>query len=359
MEIGTTILKRTAAASVLSFVLVLSSCDVHEFPAPSPEPQRQLTVELNFDHELPFHVHVEYDDKGNIVRTRNIGFERRYIIKAYASARGELSRNEEASWIFTRDSSDPGDATFVIDMPEGDYNLMVWSDFIDAGQGVDKHYNTTDFSDISLLERENHHGSDETRDSFRGTADVSATDSYVNIAMGRPLARYTFISTDLDAFLESRGHKVKEDKAFEVESEESKGGDGESRDPGRAIDLSGYGVRFTYPQYMPNSFNMFTNRPADSWTGVSYESDLKVIDNQHAQVGFDYVFVNSHDTSINVGLEIYDRLDGTVLARTRPIDVPLSRSRHTIVSGPFLTTTAGGSAGINPDYDGDINVWIH
>lgn len=347
MKIGTTILKHIVAATLLLVSALLTSCDVHEFPVPEPKPERQLTVELVFDHELPFFEHVEYDRNGNVMRSRSSACERRYIIKAYAASRsGEMSRSEEGVWTFIRDSADPGDAVFVIDMPEGSYNLMVWSDFIDAGSDSDKHYFTADFSDISLIDRDNHHGSDETRDCFRGTAEVSAADTRVTVDMGRPLARYTFICTDLDAFLESRApHKVGEETA-------------DSREPSRAIDLSDYGVRFTYPQYMPRSFNMFTNRPADSWVGVTYDSDLRAIDDKHAQVGFDYVFVNSHDTSVNVALEIYDRNDGTTLARTRPIDVPLSRSKHTYVSGPFLTTTAGGAAGINPDFEGEFNIWI-
>lgn len=352
MKIGTTILKHIAVSVVLFVSGLLSSCDVHEFPSPEPKPVRQLTVELVFDHELPFFAHVEYDRNGTVMRSRSTVCERRYIIKAYAASRsGEMSRSEEGVWIFTRDSADPGDAVFVLEMPEGSYNLIVWSDFIEAGSGVDKHYNTADFSDISLIDRENHHGSDETRDCFRGTVEVSATDTRVCVDMGRPVARYTFICTDLDTFLDSRGpHKTKEDVGNDSTAD--------SRESSRAIDLSDYGVRFTYPQYMPRSFNMFTNRPSDSWVGVTYESDLRAIDDKHAQVGFDYVFVNSHDTSINVALEIYDRNDGTTLARTRPIDVPLSRSKHTYVSGPFLTTTAGGAAGINPDYDGEFNIWI-
>lgn len=342
------------AALLLLGALAVVSCDVHEFPdAPEPPaPKRQLTVELTFEHELPFFQLVEYDRNGAVVRTRALEYERRYILKAYSTSRGELSRNEEAVWTFTRGSADPGDAVFDIDMPEGDYVLMVWSDFIDAGSGIDKHYTTADFADISLIDREHHPGSDETRDAFRGTAEVSAADRKVTVTMERPLARYTFISTDLDAFLDTRGHNVKE------ESSQADGGSSDSRDPGRAIDLSAYGVRFTYPQYMARSFNMFTNRPADSWTGVRYESDLKVIDSNHAQVGFDYVFVNSHDTSVNVSVEVYDRKDGTVLARIRPVDVPLSRSKHTYVAGPFLTATAGGSAGIDPDFDGEFNIWI-
>lgn len=347
MEIRTTILKYFAATALLGVSVALDSCDVHEFPVPEPKPQRQLTLELVYDHELPFFDHVEYDRQGNVVRSRSSAYERRYIIKAYAASRsGEMSRSEEAVWTFTRESADPGDAEFVIDMPEGSYNLMVWSDFIVAGSGADNHYNTADFADISLIDRENHHGSDETRDCFRGMVEVAPADTRVTVDMGRPVARYTFICTDLDAFLESRApHKVVEDVA-------------DSREPSRAIDLSDYGVRFSYPQYMPRSFNMFTNRPSDSWVGVTFDSALLAIDDKHAQVGFDYVFVNSHDTSINVALEIYDRNDGTTLARTRPIDVPLSRSKHTYVSGPFLTTTAGGAAGINPDFEGDFNIWI-
>lgn len=326
-------------ATVLSALLSVMSCDVHEFPD-APKPKRQLTVELVFDHDLPLFQLVEYDKSGSRVRSRSADCERRYILKAYRISRGEASRGEEISWTFTRDAADPGDAVFDLDMPEGDYTLMVWSDFVDAGSGIDKHYATADFADISLMDRDRHPGSDETRDAFRGTADVAAADSRVTISMGRPLARYTFISNDLQAFLDTRGRR------------------GEGRDSGRAIDLSDYGVRFTYPQYMARSFNMFTNRPADSWAGVSYESDLKVIDSDHAEVGFDYVFVNSHDTSVNVSVEIYDRSDGTVLARIRPVDVPLSRSRHTYVTGPFLTTTAGGAVGIDPSYDGDFNIWI-
>lgn len=333
----TVILRYVLTAAVLSVML---SCDVHEFPGLS-EPKRQLTVELVFDHDLPFYELVEYDKNGSRVRSRSAGYERRYILKAYRVSRGGLSRGEELSWTFTRDVTDPGDAVFDLDMPEGDYTLMAWSDFIDAGSGADKHYVTADFADISLMNRDSHPGSDETRDAFRGTADVAAADSKVTVPMVRPLARYTFISNDLQAFLDTRGRR------------------GDSRDQGRAIDLSDYGVRFTYPQYMARSFNMFTNRPADSWAGVSYGSELKVIDSDHAEVGFDYVFVNSHATSVNVSVEIYDRNDGTVLARIRPVDVPLSRSRHTYVTGPFLTAKAGGAVGIDPSYDDEFNIWIH
>lgn len=84
-------------ATVLSALLSVMSCDVHEFPD-APKPKRQLTVELVFDHDLPLFQLVEYDKSGSRVRSRSADCERRYILKAYRISRGEASRGEEISW---------------------------------------------------------------------------------------------------------------------------------------------------------------------------------------------------------------------------------------------------------------------
>ena len=161
--------------------------------------------------------------------------------------------------------------------------------------------------------------------------------------MIRPLAKFRLITTDLDKFI----------------SNETRRSGINSRDNISRFDMTGdYIVRFVYPRYMPCSFNMFTNRPADSWTGMHYDSEIRPIDETTAEIGFDYIFVNTHDTSINVGIEVYDRDSGTLLARINPIDVPLRRSHLTTVTGPVLTTRAEGGAGINSVFDGEFNIEI-
>lgn len=74
----------------------------------------------------------------------------------------------------------------------------------------------------------------------------------------------------------------------------------------------------------------------------------------NAELGFDYVFVNGHESSVTVSVEIYDR-DGTLLSRSQPISVPLVRNKVTIVRGKFLTVKAEGGVSIDADFDGEYN----
>lgn len=58
-----------------------------------------------------------------------------------------------------------------------------------------------------------------------------------------------------------------------------------------------------------------------------------------------------------MAVEVYDK-DGELLSSTNTVEVPLVRSKLTIVRGNFLTSKATGSVGINPDYNGDFNIEI-
>lgn len=328
----------------LAALFLNTSCDVHEFPHEEPEPpeptHRQVRLKLEFDLEMPIFQEIEYEN--GLMRTRGDEIlERRYIVRAYPVSRSEITRSEVASWEFFG-PAEQTDTYLDLEVPDGELCFLVWSDFVNASQRNDRHYDSSDFASVMLRDSRNHPGSDETRDAFRGELNLPADADSGVIPMVRPMARYRFITNDLDLFV---------DKELEARSTR----DGTKADD---IDLTQYGVRFTYPRYMAYSFNMFTNRPADSWTNIRYESSLKAIDGKHAELGFDYVFVNSHDTSVNVMVEVYDRRTGVVLARIQPVDVPLSRSKLTTVRGSFLTTHAEGGAGIDPDFDGEFNIEI-
>lgn len=151
--------------------------------------------------------------------------------------------------------------------------------------------------------------------------------------MARPMARYRFISTDLARFMGA------------VENRRSDG-------------LDRYIIRMVYTRYMPCSYNMFTDRPADSWTGIDYISEIHPVSATEAELAFDYVFVNGSQTAVTVGVEVYDS-DGALLAGVPAFDVPLKRSMETVVRGEFLTTRASGSVGVDPGFDGSFDIFIH
>lgn len=278
--------------------------------------------------------------------------QRRYIVKAYRADGKNDSRDESEIWVFYRSAGENPDTTLTLHVPDGTYRLLFWSDFIKDGSESDYYYRTLDFSDIRLHDKNGYVGSTDAREAFRGEVQIAGETKSVDVDMQRPMAKYIFIATDLGKFVQNEWQKAESDGRTENQNST----DFPVKAPG--VNLQNYGVRFTYPRYMSYSFNMFTNRPSDSWTGVSFENDMNELDADSALVGFDYVFVNSHDTSIYVSLEVYDRRNGEVLARIPAMDVPLRRNHKTIVRGDFLSVKAGNVVGIDPGFDGDFNIEI-
>ena len=76
-------------------------------------------------------------------------------------------------------------------------------------------------------------------------------------------------------------------------------------------------------------------------------------------LGYDYIFVNGTETTLAISVEVYNR-DGELMSSTNPINVPIVRSKMTVVKGEFLTSKATGGITINPGYDGDdYNIEIY
>ena len=108
---------------------------------------------------------------------------------------------------------------------------------------------------------------------------------------------------------------------------------------------------------MPNVYNMFTDRPVDSVTGIAFEGKFSKINDDEISLGFDYVIVNHMETTITLRVAILNE-KGDQVSLTSPINVPIKRSNHTIVKGRFLMEKAKGSVGIDPGYNGEFNIII-
>lgn len=161
------------------------------------------------------------------------------------------------------------------------------------------------------------------------------------------MGKFMFISDDFYTFL-TRVAKALEEEG-KIDKVNSKATYEELR---QFIELEDYEVRFRYNMFMPSSFNMFTDKPADSWTGMSFASIMTPINENEISLGFDYVFVNGSETTLSISVEVYNG-DNELLAASNPINVPIVRSKLTIVRGAFLTLDASGGVCINPGYDGD------
>ena len=337
-----------AAAGALS-LCALSSCDVHEFPAEEPGKQ-SITLNLEFQTEMPLHQTVEYTRSGGA--STNAGdYDIRYQIRVYRTD-GAGEPLSDAYTLITGTKDDVTDLNHSVDieLEKGNYRFLVWADYVDNGGDADKFYTTGDFKEITLA-GDGHCGNNAFRDAFRGetvaavTAENGVTQE-ITVEMERPLARFQFVTTDLETFITNA-----------LKEQEARNSAEKGNSPTKAVNLDDYRIVFRYAGFMPSAFNNFTNKPIDAVTGVSFTGRITRLSETEAELGFDYVFVNGTESTVPIAVEVYN-LENELLSSTDPIDVPLERSKLTIVRGPFLTTQASGGVGIDPGFDGEWNYEI-
>ena len=371
---------RFSSSAAACALLCITSCAVHEWPEPTPA---DVIVNLDFDTQMP--QYKVLNEEGTRASHDGRDYDIRYTIAAYRLLQdGSYAEEPFLMKVFSKDEIEELNATFRFSIDEGSYRFYVWTDFVLAGTQSDYFYNTTSFRRISL--QGTHEGNNDFRDAFSGSADLQVirrgsreTPSTVTVQMRRPLAKFEFITTDLQEFItktiEAMIRKEEADAAAKAGETKSEGGDnpeditpiesdtktdgdtktGDTKTP--VVDLEKYTVVFFYSGYMPNAYNMMEGKPCDSATGVKFSSAISAIDNHDARLGFDYVFVNGEESSVMVTVALYDE-EGTQLSISRQIEVPIKRSMLTTVRSSFLMQNTGGGVAIDPGFEDEFNIYI-
>ena len=363
---------------------LLGSCNVHEWPEIEEE-RFPFVLNLIFDDDLPLYKEVYYTrQKVDQVAEENF-YDIRYLVNVYkVEDENDVSREIYASYVFSKPYESEHDYQAILSLPEGNYRFRIWSDHVGMGTQSDLFYKTSDFTEIILDESGSHPGNNEMRDAFRGNTYGSVYDpdlyeirngsrpeNSATATMQRPMGRYEFISTDMDEFLDKVVKNIDSaviDALIKARSEENekdtysnpseKYWNGLTRDEvSEAAGLDKYTVEFSYNAFMPSSYNMYTDRPSDSSTGIKFQGKMS-IGEEGMQMGFDYVLVDEN-TTMNLNMKIYNA-DGEMVASTAGVEVPIVRSKNTVVKGTFLTANSSGGVFINPDFEGDdYNIEIH
>lgn len=341
-------MKKTIYYIMMICLCFFISCDEHELPKHEEDVVTSLRIELDFETNM--------SEKDYFYNARSVNdiddYEMRYVLRAFPVESDENGRavSRNASWehVFTRKVSfNDYDTTVEVemDMPKGEYSLMVWADFVKVGTVDNYFYAPDNFAEITL--HGDHKANTDMRDAFRGTTEVTmsraiASEGPIVVRMERPLAKFSFISNDLQEFIDK-----------ELDARNQSRGDEDSR----SVVLEDYKAKFYYNGFMPCAYNMFTGKPNDSKTGVMFESTITATNESEALIGFDYVFVNGTEATASIILSLYDK-EGNELFTSNPIEVPIKRAQHTIMRGEFLTIDTSGGVGIVPDFDGEYNCEI-
>lgn len=331
-----------------------TSCDVHELPEP---PEREaLVLKMTYDTELTRWLHryensvVKEDTVGPTTQSIRRYGAMRHIVRTYPkNAKQRVTQNHVQEFVFIRDISEGYDCEVTLDILPGDYTVMVWSDLME-NSGATPFHDATEFAEISL--HGTHRGNTDYRDAFRGTGEVSLVTDIIqeapdtlDILMQRPLARFEFVTNDLQEFIDKEIEYLT--KQAETRGEEL---------PTR-VELDNYKAVIYYSGYMPDTYNLYTDKPIDSSTGVKFESKLDALNDKEASLGFDYVFVNGKESGVSVQVGVYDK-DGRQLSLTEPVNVPLRRNHNTVLMGSFMIQRASGGITINSSFNGNHNIEI-
>lgn len=259
----------------------------------------------------------------------------RYIVRAYPRVDGKRADYYSNELFLIKELTEGYDCQVAMDLAPGDYEVVVWSDLVEDDT-VAPYHNADDFGEIRL--QGNHAGSNDFRAAYRGATQVvleeNASQHQLEVEMQSPLAKFELIANDLLQFAANEAARTS-----------------------AGVNLDDYVAEFQYVGYVPDTYSLFTDKPVDSATGVTFRSSLTQLTDTEASLGFDYVFVNNKESVVTVRIAIYGPCEELV-ASTGSIKVPLKRGEHTVMRGTYLGKKSSGGIQVNPGYDGDFNLTL-
>lgn len=353
--------------SLLLIIMALQACDVHQWPEPiidEPAPDTDMTtVRLRLVYEPDMYLwehhydpltgRVEEDDPTLDANPDHPGTSQRYsnvqpsgvqIVNVKAYRNGRLAANAS----FARDIDGISyDHDIDIELPSGGtFEVVVWTHLL-ADPADNPFYDPADFNRVAII-NDNYIGNTDFRDGFRGRTTVTTSaneevndearrdaDEATVVTLRRPMGKFEILTTDLSEFLDRETAR---------------------RGIARRARADEYRVIISFPMYYPSSYSAFDDRLENSVGGMRFTTSMTVTGESEASLGFDYVFINNiADAGVQARISVF-YLDGTQVASSSTISIPLRRDHHTLLRGAFLSMDSGGGVGIDPSYNGDHNI---
>lgn len=221
--------------------------------------------------------------------------------------------------------------TMDTEITHGDYDMLIWADYTQSGSVDDLYYNTASLQAIHIVATDKQYvTAGDRREVFYGksTAIIANADQQVDVAMARPLAKYSLIAGDIARYRLLM-----------------------KANPEKYPELSELNVMVNYEGYLPCGFDVGQGKPNHGDTGYKYQNQLPGInaDDQSVQVASDYVIVNGAESSVSVTVTVTDRA-GKKISQVKGVQIMYRPGKMTTITGDFLTAGVV-NPGINIDTD--------
>jgi len=322
---------------------MLASCDlIHEFPESGKEVDpTKISAKIVVSSRKAF------DGVDIITKSDASDYNRRFIVCLRAN---EFTDSVVYHNVVYRNADDTTAFTLTAELHARKYKLVVWMDYVLKDSGNDLYYytgNGTALDAIHLPSKTLYVAGDDHKDTQTITKDVDLTQYagqwYTEVTIPapveRPMAKVTCLASDIDKYAESIGYVGKYEDLAKT-----------------------FTIDVTYNGYFPSGFNAWTGRLNDSEIGYGYKADAYyptlLKGSNYTSVGSDYIFVNGQSSSVNVSVLIRTK-DGKFINEVTNINVPITRGRETVVIHKFLTKDYVPGIGINPQFEGEFDVYVN
>ena len=332
---------------LLSLLAVLSCEKVHQWPESGKEVDPTVidaSVDVSCEVDLDIEQIITKGSASPTYTDENAEkYLRRFLVDIYEES--QSTDNLVFSNVFTQEVTDHSNLTFKADLHTRKYKAVIWMDYVLKADEKDLYYLTSNgMSAIRTQPIASYSGCDDFKDAQTVVFPFDLTDqtewfAHITIAIPsqRPVAKITFEAIDFEEFARKEGCPEGGFEEF----------------------AKNYQIHFIYNGYLPTGFNVLTQKLNDSQTGYHFDSTPSWIKSTpDARLGFDYVFVNGEQSSVTVSVEIVSKKDGSVVNRSDGIVVPTYRGKETVVRDKFFTKDYNPGIGINPDFDGEFNVYV-
>lgn len=317
-------------------LLLLNACDVHELPTDGgvdPTTVHTRIVLLPGADMIPFDL-PDFSTRAADVRQYDV----RYQVEIYADDKYDQSLQFRR--ILTYPEGYTGEVTLDCDLHARNYRVVAWRDFVLTGTSADCFYSTPSFSAIKLAD--DYVGGTDYKDAFSGQTALDLTpyrckleaNHREKMQLERPLAKIMLITTDVIKYLDKL-------KAAST----------------RGANIESLSLQVLYTGYFPVGFNITDNRPNQAVMGIKFSTTPVAISDNEACLAFDYVLVNGEESAVTLEMIIYND-EGQEVNRVTGVEVPIKRNQITTVRDKFLTRQFAPGIGINPGFDGEINVVV-
>lgn len=324
-------------ALIAAALVPLAAC-VHEYPEEGKEidpTEIGLTLELSTDPSITSaSVFSKSGETAPYVY---------FVIELYKDDyTGEPAvRHEEGA---IRNSDGSASLTVTVPVHAGKYRLAAFAACVEDETGSGCIYNLDDLGNISFASGE-YAGSTALKECYDLRMDIDLSNSEwhseetVSGVLSAPVGRLEIISEDAADFvtkLQTSVGQAANDETF----------------------WEDYELRWDYALYSPVGYNVFTGMPEDSETGIGFRSDIFPLNENEVLMGYDYIFVNGEKAGVNITLGLYERATGNLLNTYSGLTADIFRGETTVIRGDFLTTNQGSGIGIDPGFDGDIDITL-